>query len=553
MARIMPAGLDEARLAGSHSAEIDTLEWLAHVLPDDYAVFHSVHWMAGDARRFRFGETDFLVVNQSGDVLLIEQKNGPLEHDEKGLAKCYGHGRPKSVIEQINRSRDHLLNAWQARHASNALLAVQVLLYCPDHRVENLNAAGLAADAIVDAARREELVERIEKLLGPGIDRGDGHARLVRDFLAQSLSLRTDLGATVERHDAAAVSLSGGLLEVIDGLEMDPFRLCVHAAAGSGKTQVAAHFYQRAIERGRKPLFLCFNRPLADRLRSQLDTRGVVDTFHGFCVDRLQAAGRTVDFNREKEEGSAFWKEVEEQLIEATREAEPFDALVIDEGQDFDQSWWDILGLVVDMDSADILWVEDESQRLYDRRPVELAGFVHYRSTANFRNPVRVVRFIEQLFGEPVDGRNPLPGMHPGVHVYRHGDEQRRLLGERVEALVAEGFRQDQIAVISVHGLQKGALAEHNELNGLPVRRFTGRYDEDSHPIFTRGELLHESIFRFKGQHAPAVLITDIDHSERNEQNTRRLYCALTRAKITAELFVHADSVWRKPLQKAAR
>jgi hypothetical protein len=92
MARVMPAGLEEARLAGAHSAELDTLEQLARALPDDYSIFHSVHWMAGDPRRFRFGEADFLIVNQSGEVLVREQENGARVESGAGLAKREGAG-----------------------------------------------------------------------------------------------------------------------------------------------------------------------------------------------------------------------------------------------------------------------------------------------------------------------------------------------------------------------------------------------------------------------------------------------------------------------------
>ena len=37
-----------------------------------------------------YGEIDFIVANRAGELLLIEQKNGPLEKDDAGLHKRYG-------------------------------------------------------------------------------------------------------------------------------------------------------------------------------------------------------------------------------------------------------------------------------------------------------------------------------------------------------------------------------------------------------------------------------------------------------------------------------
>ena len=59
--------------------ELDTLAMLQGNLADDYTVFHGVHWSPEHDCYTVFGEIDFVVVNRSGDVLVIEQKNGPLK------------------------------------------------------------------------------------------------------------------------------------------------------------------------------------------------------------------------------------------------------------------------------------------------------------------------------------------------------------------------------------------------------------------------------------------------------------------------------------------
>ncbi len=50
-----------------------------------------------------------------------------------------------------------------------------------------------------------------------------------------------------------------------------------------------------------------------------------------------------------------------------------FDALIVDEGQDFEAEWFEILQLFLKEDGA-ILWFEDPLQNIYQRGDVELDG-----------------------------------------------------------------------------------------------------------------------------------------------------------------------------------
>ena len=44
MAKIVPSDLTRLALSGAHEPEIQTLAILRDTLPDDYTVFHGVHW-----------------------------------------------------------------------------------------------------------------------------------------------------------------------------------------------------------------------------------------------------------------------------------------------------------------------------------------------------------------------------------------------------------------------------------------------------------------------------------------------------------------------------
>jgi hypothetical protein len=87
VARIVPSDITHLALAGARERELETLQELRGRLPGAYTIFHGVHW----SREYRgytvFGELDFVIVNQAGKALLIEQKNGPLDETDDGLVK----------------------------------------------------------------------------------------------------------------------------------------------------------------------------------------------------------------------------------------------------------------------------------------------------------------------------------------------------------------------------------------------------------------------------------------------------------------------------------
>src|SRR5690606_4025911 len=98
------------------------------------------------------------------------------------------------------------------------------------------------------------------------------------------------------------------------------------------------------------------------------------------------AAGIDVIFGPQGPQNGT-WQNVQEQLIAA--DLDPgmrFDCLVVDEGQDFEPEWFELLQLFLTEDAA-ILWLEDPQQNLRGTPLAELRGFARYRETTNFRSP----------------------------------------------------------------------------------------------------------------------------------------------------------------------
>jgi hypothetical protein len=539
MARLLPSDISHLALAGAREPELETLRQLQAKLSAAYTVFHGVHWSREYKSDTKFGELDFVVVNQGGKALVIEQKNGPLEETAHGLIKVYPE-RARSVGDQVHRALDGVREKFKWVHRNQAPLDLDYLIYCPDYRVANLNAAALDASRIVDAPSRDQLAEKVESVLGPGTP--GPAAERVQQFFRQTFDLVPDVHAHMSSQERTFTRLSSELVNLLGGLEMHPLRLRVDGTAGAGKTLIARQFFDDAVARGRRPLLVCYNRPLAEKLKAVVGAGGMVGTFHGHCSRFLTERGHRFDY-REMNRDPAFWQRIVELVVgESIPEEWTFDSLIVDEGQDFEQEWVDILNLFL-REGHETLWLEDRDQNLRERPPVALDGFVGYRARRNYRSPDSIARFIRRTLPFKFECANDLPGLGVGVTAYSRPADQLGLVGKIIHRLLDQGFTHDDIVILTLHGAGNSVFSDCEKVGGYPLRRFIREYDLVGNQVLTPGKIVFESVGRFKGQQAPAIVLVDIDPPpERLEHFERLAFAGMTRATIRLETLVRAGN-----------
>ncbi len=541
MADVIPQGWRALEATGAAAREIETLALLGENLPDGWSVYHGVHWTRLESNRAVFGEVDFVVIAPSGRVLLIEQKSGLLEETGEGLVKKYANGA-KKVSAQMARSADALASRY-ASTAQGARLHPDVMLYCPDYVVRNPGIAGLPPERIVDSRRRGELPRLVQQALAEAPPAPVDVARVHR-FFRSVLELVPDIGAWSAGAESLHTRLSGGLADWGRRLEFAPFRLRVRGTAGSGKTQLAAAVYRDAVAAGRRPLYVCFNRPLADHMARVAPAGGVVATYHQLCERALREAGEAPDFGQPDAFGRL-------ERAFAARDPGPawrFDELIVDEGQDFDPAWRDPLLRLLSAEGR-AWWLEDPMQNLYRREPVALPGWVGLRADTNYRSPADIVASLNRLGAAAGRAGSPLPDSGLDVETYADTAGLIEQTKSAITRCVGLGFPRHMIAVLTYRGREGSALAAFTQLGPHRLRGFTGRYDLFGNPDYSEGEVLLESVFRFKGQSAPCVIFTEIDFETLDEQSLRRLFVGATRASMKLVL-VASDRAARAVLAR---
>lgn len=313
--------------------------------------------------------------------------------------------------------------------------------------------------------------------------------------------------------------------------------------AGSGKTLLATEAARREAAMGRTGRFLCFNRQLGKKLRSDIGDVGrlTVGSFHRELL-------RIAQIKPPADAGQDFWERelpdrATEKLLDGDQPTSDF--LVVDEIQDVaTEAYLDVLDLMVDgglKDGRLLLFGDFERQAIFgssDGRGLLRLRSPHLASrvlTENCRNLPRIgfqVNLLSHLQPGYRRFRRLDDGVDPTIVRFEAGADQTPLLLAAIRTLRDDGFGLSEIMVLSP--LRTESLAETTTHEWL--RQVLHRADVDhARP----GRLQHSTIHAFKGLEAPAVVITDLISSVVPDLDAL-LYVGLTRA--TDRLFALIDN-----------
>jgi hypothetical protein len=517
-----------ATTAGAY-AELDLLQTLERGLSGAYTLFHSVDWSRGAGQQEQHGEIDIVVLNQSGEVLLMEVKAGAVDFRADGVFKSYHRQhRDKDVVAQAKLQFGALLNRMR-----DAGLDVQLhhLLVLPDVRVGS-ESVQWPRERIVDSADMATVVSRVAQSLGPGEPGGDTFTR-VKAFFENRFQVEPDVSALTGRLQAAATRMAAGLATWVPRIHVPSGVVRVVGTAGSGKTQLALRLLRDADARGQKTAYICFNRALADHMARVAPVRVAAQTFHEFAVRVARGIGFPVDFT-----ATGAFEAIATHCIQQMSEGTPdLDLLVLDEVQDLQPEWVQALLQRLRPDGRAYL-LEDPEQQLYtDRDSFDIPDAVTITSHENFRSPRSLVRLVNglRLTASDVEALSPHEGEVPDPIVYQAPEAVVPRTVEAVQRCIQRGFALEDIAIVSMRGRERSLLQGLPSLGPWQLRGFTGRFDDGGAAVWSDGVLLIDSVRRFKGQAAPAIVLTECDLAELDPINRRLLFVGLTRARLRLE------------------
>ncbi len=180
-------------------------------------------------------------------------------------------------------------------------------------------------------------------------------------------------------------------------------RVVVQGSAGTGKTRLAILWARLAMKRGEKTLLTCYNDPLADFLNATSGDQQlpVIQPFLRL-IQKLDGISELVEPTEPKEKDT-FWNEtLPHHVLANIEKIQPmFDTIVVDEAQDFAQSWIEILEALLSP-SGKLLCVADMAQDLYQRGyrpPLGDPLWTKGRLAVNCRNTRQIALLLKKIGG----------------------------------------------------------------------------------------------------------------------------------------------------------
>ena len=542
MATMFPTPLPAAVAADAgREAERRVYDALARLLDPEHAVFYSVAWLTrATGPAARDGEADFVIAHSDLGVLVLEVKGGQIGHDQ-----MTGEWHSTDRHDHRHPIRDPFAQATSSHHALEAKLREHPVIrrfyvrighgvVFPDsanpHRPLTPNAEPAITVFAEDLDHIDACVRRMFDYWAGAMSRAlapaPGFVQAVTDLLAPRFELPRSLGAALKGDDRELLRLTEDQFRVLDHLSRQR-RVAVSGGAGTGKTMLALEKARRLAGEGLEVLLTCYNRPLADYLRQAAGPceRLTIANYHTLCWDMAKAAGNPFPDTSVADPPPGFYERILPDALLAALDRLPrrFDAIVVDEGQDFLDSWWVPLMLSLADPEGGILYVfHDDNQKLYRRANTFPAGMLEIPLQENLRNTRRISALTEHFYqGPPMRALGP-EGQDVERIVIRDPSEIERQVSRALHHLIKDnGVAPADIAVLMGSGracpLRKGQR----------IGAFETTTDQAAEP----SKVLLETVRRFKGLERPVIVLTGIDDLPAAEE-TALLYVGLSRARV---------------------
>ena len=326
---------------------------------------------------------------------------------------------------------------------------------------------------------------------------------LIHKLLANSFEIRTPLGIELEREDEKLIELTENQFRALSLLNAFK-RVAIAGCAGSGKTMLAIHKARQFADQGMSVLLVCFNTALAVDLRQRLPGFDIYH-FHDLCKQAAHQAGFKLRYTQDEQ---VFINEVlPEALFESAGTiGRIYDAIIVDEGQDFQDNYWIAIESLLKEDGYLYIFY-DNNQNLYGGTG-DFGGLISIPPIVlnqNCRNTKAIHETVAKFHNNPQSlvCYGPV-GRKPDMIHYSGEDDLIRQVQKIVQKLVfEEHIRNQDIVILTPRGEKNTKLVP-----GLKLGTLTVTNQPANHP----SKIQVTSIYKFKGLESRVVILTEIDH-----------------------------------------
>ena len=356
------------------------------------------------------GKADFVITHPELGLLALEVKGGRIAYDPRTkrwtqTGHSGTHDLDEDPFHQAKGAMHSLVRILQGRPGWERWQPSYGFgLAFPDGRYERPAHPGAPVEIVIDRSDLARLAERVPEVMRtwsrPGRRFGAEGMEAVSMALGFRVEIRTPLKLRFDEEDKKIVELTSDQAWVL-AFVLHRRRAAVTGPAGSGKTLLAISVAKQTRRRRSPNAAHVLQPDWASIWPSVGDVDGIdVATFHQLCAQMAREAG--IELPPEDAEPSSpyFEHRLPEALAEAAARLGPrYDAIVVDEAQDFREWWWPaLLSLHTDPEAGPLYVFADDNQNLYGGTlPVDEEDRVG-PIALNLRNTKEIGEFVSVFY-----------------------------------------------------------------------------------------------------------------------------------------------------------
>ena len=551
--------------------ERDVARALIDTLPDNVSVYHSYPWLNADRddrnrkQRLREGEADFVILIPEIGFLILEVKGGWIEFDPEN--RSWGRRLPNGGLRSIKdpfeqaRTNTHVIKekivqtSFPGENLPPCTFGYSVVF--PDCEYHGSLPPGCENATIMTAKDLPFMAQRIPSTLrkwcriDKPIPMNGDQLTGVKRGLNSNFRLIPLLSRQIEEDEEKLVQLTDEQARLLDYIQNHK-RCRIEGVAGSGKTLLAIEQAKRFSDHGMKTLFVCYNKALAQWLRNSLplnDHQHIdIYHFHGLCKDICSLA--RLPFSPPSLNVDAFFRnEAPSLLLDAIEIIGPrYDAVVVDEGQDFDPDWWLPLELMCnEEEKAPFFLFYDPAQNLFVDDPGLPDLGNPFALSINCRNTRQIAKTCSAIRKMDIETHKMAPeGKKVTTHLCPDAERQYRKSESILKELRKNGLGPTQIVIQSPFRKSgpTSSFKSFKKIGGFSIVTDTRRWKSGEGVLFT-------TIRAFKGLEADVVIMVDLPEFEKTNVFTRNdFYVGASRAKHVLEILARNEAILAAPIEK---